>query len=288
MIVFRENDDYEPLTWVRGVPLYVTTLLVALHCVALAVVLLAGGLWGASWVGALPFNSAAVLERGSLWQWVTYAFVNRATNPLFFVIEMIFFYLFGREVERYVGRRKFAALYAALVITPPMILTLVGAILGPSKAITLEGSGSLHLAIFLAFARLYPGVEFFLRIRAAWMASGLFGLYLLFSLSNRDWGGACALVSDASVVLLGVAWLQGTLPGWPQGWSRRQWDKVATIRRKGNRAEPASPRVSGSDPMEAIDPLLDKIARHGMGSLTPAERQALENARRALIDKPKR
>lgn len=285
MIVFRENDDYEPLTWVRGMPVYVTTVLVALHTTALMVVLLAGGMWGASWVNALPFSAASVVEHGAVWQWATYAFVNRAANPIFFLIEMIFFYLFGREVERYLGRRRFLLLYAALIMVPPVALTsvfaLARAVGATPSAMSLEGAGSVHLAVFIAFARLYPGVQFFLRIQAVWMAAGLFGLFLMFALAGRYWSGATALILDGAVAVFGVAWLQGAFSFW------LRWPKWRLFRRKDSE-EIGEVGVPGSDPMAAIDPLLDKIARHGMESLTEAERQTLEKARQALMDRSKR
>src|SRR5947199_216016 len=43
----------------------------------------------------------------------------------------------------------------------------------------------------------------------------------------------------------------------------------------------AMPEKSGS--MAEVDALLDKIAQHGMGSLTPKERAKLDQARAALI-----
>jgi hypothetical protein len=42
--------------------------------------------------------------------------------------------------------------------------------------------------------------------------------------------------------------------------------------------------VAGSETAE-IDPLLDKIAKHGLNSLTAQERAALERARAKLLEK---
>jgi len=39
------------------------------------------------------------------------------------------------------------------------------------------------------------------------------------------------------------------------------------------------------DALDAIDPILEKISRHGIGSLTPRERERLEKARAHLIAK---
>jgi hypothetical protein len=44
-------------------------------------------------------------------------------------------------------------------------------------------------------------------------------------------------------------------------------------------------RVTPRDPVDAIDPILEKISTHGLHSLTPAERARLEKARAALLQK---
>jgi hypothetical protein len=44
-------------------------------------------------------------------------------------------------------------------------------------------------------------------------------------------------------------------------------------------------KVVGVLPLEKVDPILEKISREGMGSLTPAERKLLEEARAKLMQK---
>ena len=51
-----------------------------------------------------------------------------------------------------------------------------------------------------------------------------------------------------------------------------------------SRSRPTTIEVSGNETSE-IDPLLDKIAKHGLGSLTSQERAALERARAKLLEK---
>ena len=46
--------------------------------------------------------------------------------------------------------------------------------------------------------------------------------------------------------------------------------------------------AGSGDVIESIDPLLDKIAKHGIGSLTEAERARLEEARTELLKKQER
>ena len=50
------------------------------------------------------------------------------------------------------------------------------------------------------------------------------------------------------------------------------------------RSRPSVREVAGSETAE-IDPLLDKIAKHGRNSLTAQERAALERARAKLLEK---
>lgn len=279
MIVSRENDDFEPLAWAGGFPLYATTLLVAAHGLALIGAWVAAALGRADLPGLLVFSSADVLNHGAIWEWATYFLAHLNAGPLFFLIEMYLLYTFGREVEKYIGRRKFIGLYATLVLVPALLLTLLGPVM-PSK---LEGSWNVHFAVFVAFVALYPGVEFFLRIPARWLAWGFTGLYGLFYASRHEWAGLCAFLSDAGAAWLFIAWLRGSISlprlfyAWPRG---------------GAGGKPAAPRKKNAtppeDPMASIDPLLDKIAREGLESLTTAEREKLEKARQQLMGKKKR
>ena len=77
----------------------------SLACFAIA-------LGGGSLLAALQFDSAQVLQAGKVWQLATYAFVHSPSGLIWFAIEMYMLYVFGREVERFVGRRAFIGLYA--------------------------------------------------------------------------------------------------------------------------------------------------------------------------------
>jgi hypothetical protein len=53
--------------------------------------------------------------------------------------------------------------------------------------------------------------------------------------------------------------------------------------RPSRRPGPAAARAGDYDPEKEMDRLLEKISRKGIGSLSPAERQDLEQARQALL-----
>src|SRR3954467_13614361 len=120
------SDDYRPVAWMGRYPVDVTTMLVGVHVAAaiLAAILVAFGagsvlLW-------LQFDSAAIWSSGQVWRLFTYAFVHAPSGLLWFAIEMYHERFFGREVERFLGRRACVALYAFLLITPEAILAIWG------------------------------------------------------------------------------------------------------------------------------------------------------------------
>src|SRR6187549_2330059 len=156
------SDDYRPVAWMGRYPVDVTTMLVGVHVAAaiLAALLVAFGagsilLW-------LQFDSAAIWSTGQVWRLFTYAFVHAPSGLLWFAVEMYLLFVFGREVERFLGRRTFIGLYLTLLLTPSTLLTLWGLL--ERSAIT--GSAALHFGIFVAFATIYPRVELLLRIQA--------------------------------------------------------------------------------------------------------------------------
>ena len=83
------------------------------------------------------------------------------SSLFWFAIEMYLLFVFGREVERFLGRRAYIALYAVLLLTPPALLTIWGL----WERSVLAGSPALHFGIFVAFATIYPHVELLLRIQ---------------------------------------------------------------------------------------------------------------------------
>ena len=106
------SDDYQPVTWVGRHP-------VACHdaarrrCTSLLRSWPASlGFGGAGILDIWSFDSAQVWQRGEVWQIVTYAFVHAPSGALlWFAVEMYMLFVFGREVERFIGRRAFIILY---------------------------------------------------------------------------------------------------------------------------------------------------------------------------------
>ncbi|MEP6822881.1 MAG: rhomboid family intramembrane serine protease [Chthoniobacterales bacterium] len=272
------HDDYQPVTWVGRYPVHVTTLLVGIHSIAAiaAAFLSAFGLGGI--LNQLIFNSSEVLT-GSIWQLGTYAFVHPPSGLLWFAIEMYMLFMFGREVERFIGRRAFIALYLILIFAPTLLLTVW--VLSQPTAI--GGSSALHFGIFVAFATIYPRVEMFLRIMVKWIALG-FGVILTLQLfAARAWPELSVLWLSigAAFIFLRVRGVGPELEWWTGVKEKFQPKPKFTV------VPRSSPRrvVEPENVYESIDPLLDKISKSGINSLTANERRTLDRARNQLLKK---
>jgi membrane associated rhomboid family serine protease len=274
------SDDYRPVAWMGRYPVDVTTMLVGLHvvCAVLACILIAiPGLGGT--LNYFVFDSGRIWNGLQVWRLGTYAFVHYPSSLLWFAIEMYMLFVFGREVERFSGRRAYIALYVILLVTPAALLTIWG--LWQRSA--LAGSPALHFGIFVAFATIYPRAELFLRIMTKWVVLILAAVYTFQLLAYHAW-------SDLMVVWasIGAAFLfiemhgAGPEPPWWDALKTRFAPRpkfhVVPKMRSSRSAEP-------DDVYTSIDPILDKISKFGIGSLTASERRQLDRERERLLKK---
>ena len=269
-------DDYQPVTWVGRHPVYVTTLLIAVHVFSAIVACFLGG---AGILGHLAFDSALVWQRGELWQLATYTFVHSPSALLWFAVEMCMLFFFGREVERFIGRRAFIVLYLSLLLAPTVLLSLWGL----AERVGIAGSPALHFGIFIAFATIYPNVELLLRIQAKWVALALAAISTLQLLAYRDWSAMSVLwVSIATaVVFIRLCGIGPEIVWWSDLKSRWQpKPKFHVVPRSAPRRV-----VEPENVHESIDPVLEKISKQGINSLTASERRALDRARTRLLKK---
>lgn len=270
-------DDYKPVTWVGRYPVDVTSILVALHAFTMIVGSILVATHRGFIVDALLFDSAEVLRAGHFWQLATYAFVHQPT--IWFALNLYFLFFFGREVERFIGRRAFLILYAGLLLLPSFLLTIWGL----SGRIIYGDSNALHFGIFVAFAAIYPGVELLFRIQAKWLALVFGVLSALEFLSANAWPQlVCLLVS----VGFALAYIRSRGVGSEPEWWRNFKSKLQP--KPKFQVVPRAPArrvVEPENVYESIDPLLEKISKSGINSLTARERRALDRARNQLLKK---
>lgn len=271
------DDDHQPLTWVQGRPVYAAHFIVAVLVAAMlaTTALLAFG--ARHTLALLAFDSTAVFA-GQVWRVVTCGFVQPPGLGL--VLDLVLLAWFGREVEKDLGRRSFLRLYLALQLAPPLALLGVG-LWSPQVFSGQTGA----LAVFVAFAALYPGASMIFNLLASWVAAILVGVYTLVALASHDWPGLVSLWSTTALALAYVRHSQGRLGLPVLRLPRIDRSAAPGARRessaRGPAAGPAS-RSAPADDMAEVDALLDKINGSGLESLTPRERERLAAAQTRL------
>jgi membrane associated rhomboid family serine protease len=113
------------------------------------------------------------------WQVVTYAFLHGSFGHLFF--NMLGLWMFGSELERVWGDKRFLQFYTASVLAAAVTQLIVTAAMG-SDYPTIGASGGLF-GLLLAFAMMFPNrtilLFFVIPMKAKWMVL-LYGLLELY------------------------------------------------------------------------------------------------------------
>ena len=278
MIKHRSPENYDPITWVGRVPVYATTIIVALYVVSMVGVAIALASGAEAGLGKLTFNTESVLRGGELWRCLTYAFVN-PPDP-WFIISLVMLYIFGRDVEQHLGRKGFIRLYLGFLLLGPSLLLAASLVSRQSLSITQSWA---NFAVFLSFAALYPGAQLLFQITAKIFALVLLGISVLQLLAGRQWVEMMVLLATAFLAYYAI-----------RHGSALNLDFVSRLRPVSSRSKIPRLRVVKSpdddpvDPHRIIDPLLEKISQNGLSSLTRREREQLEQARAVLLAKDQR
>lgn len=279
-MMFEQHDDYKPVAWVRGNPIYAAHFIVCFFSLTMVIAAILGTHVTQGIAGHLGFFSSKV-HGGQVWRIVTYGLVNPPT--IAFVIEMVMLIWFGLQLERFFGRKAFLTFFGLLYLLVPVVLTL----LGFSREMALIGVTG-GFGCFIAFATLYPGALLIFNIPAKWMALIAIGISSLLYIYARDVVALIDLWATVGFAYSFVRYHQGrwAMPNF--SWPKRK-PKFRVVPRRRDPEEPLTRADFEDDEPEAeMDALLDKIARNGLASLTPNERARLELAREELLKKERK
>jgi membrane associated rhomboid family serine protease len=99
-----------------------------------------------------PIDGAPHFE---VWQIVTYAFLHSTGNITHLLFNMLGLWMFGAEIERYVGPKRLLACYFASVITAALSQLFIPMLFHAPPAPTIGASGGVF-GLLLAYAVLFP------------------------------------------------------------------------------------------------------------------------------------
>ena len=273
----------QPLTHWNNLPIYLTTILAGLLVVGLvlsAVLMSAASPLLGWFVFEMPLDPP-----WSLWRLFTYVFMGRVS--FFSPFGILFFYQMAVGIETHLGRPKLAWLLGLLTLVTPAAAAFWWWVLGvPSNTFDF-GDYMLLSGLLVAFATLYPSTEAWGWVPFKWIAFACIFCGSLMLLAQRNWLGIAQLWGSCAVAFAFIRQAVETeyddyespLARFTKLFERKPKFRVLPT--------PAARRRESDevDEIDSIDPLLDKIARSGMASLSAKERARLEKAREALMKK---
>jgi membrane associated rhomboid family serine protease len=216
------------------------------------------------------------IASGHWWKFLSFGLLH--ADPIHVLANLLLLYFAGREVEPIIGSRHFAA----IVLVGNFVGGLVSFAALPAQP--LVGISAGVAAALVAFTTILPELEvtlhlFFiipLRLRAKHLA------YALLAVCGLCWWTLTALEMGPAGMIAGAlfGWLYVKQLGFgnPLIFQRYIFEK----RQRAARLERMTPEQFVR---AEIDPILEKIAQHGMKSLTRAERKILEQGSAKIGEK---
>jgi membrane associated rhomboid family serine protease len=117
------------------------------------------------------------------WQIVTYAFLHDTRHLAHILFNMWGLWMFGSEIERYVGPRRLLACYFASVLTAAVTQLFVPELFGAPPVPVIGASGGVF-GLLLAYALMFPHRKIILLIppipMPAWVFATLYAAVELF------------------------------------------------------------------------------------------------------------
>jgi uncharacterized protein DUF6576 len=270
-----------------------TTVLVILTCVA------------SMFVWALEGPEHPILDKlilwpdlvldGQIWRVATWPIPN--DPDIWLVIMLAIFWFFGTEVERLLGRVRFAVFLGLVTVIPGIAGTLID--------LPQWGIRPIELCVFLLFVAEYPYARFFFGIPGWVIGAVILGIEIIQLLGERNEQGivflfvalAVAAITARSMGLLGnFPWIPA-VPIGNIGQSRRRtrsrgasrsrsrrkggdvvagpWTGASRTGPTGPLPQPPPPSAQAMSDQAELDALLDKISESGMDGLSGDEKNRL-------------
>lgn len=195
-----------------------------------------------------------------LWQLFSYTFLHSIYDPWHLIINMFALWMFGSDVERAMGTRKFLTLYFTAGIFSALLSTLLG-----SNSAILGASGAIF-AVEVAFAMFFPEatiILFIFPIKAKHLVMIFAGMTALNCLMPS--GGGVAYYAHLGGLLYGFLFVR---------YEPRLWDMVGVWQARQRERE----MRENVEIRRRVDMILDKLNREGIENLTKKELEFLQNA----------
>ncbi|MBN2008501.1 rhomboid family intramembrane serine protease [candidate division KSB1 bacterium] len=221
-----------------------------------------------NWLGLFPQD---VTSHFYVWQLGTYMFLHGGFIHI--LLNMFILWMFGCEIERYMGEREFIRYYLICGVGGGLVHVLIQ----PSSMTPVVGASGAIYGLLAAFAMLFPDrrimlFPFFISLKAKHWVLIFLGITLLFGFTGRQDG--VAHFAHLGGMLVGFAYFKFKLGGkihigtdfFKKQYKERKMMSLAKKRRHTQQLR------------EEVDAILDKINENGYDALTEHEKQTLKQA----------
>jgi len=99
------------------------------------------------------FGGEGMPSNFHLWQLVTYGFLHGNTAHIFF--NMLALYMFGSDIERLWGSRRYVVYYFACVVSAGIVQLFISSLMGAGSYPIIGASGGVF-GLLLAFGMMFP------------------------------------------------------------------------------------------------------------------------------------
>ncbi len=231
--------------------------------------------------GWLPLSWAGI-QKLYLWQFLTYIFIEPGPISFSFFLQLTFnmyiLWMFGSSLIERAHTKRFLLLYlgAAFLSGLPIFIFPYATLLGSITPI---------YALLTAWVVLNPGSQlllfFTLPFKAEWLILALIGVSLFIDISSAQWAMAASLTISSlyGYLFALIAWRQQSPFPFLYPFERKIL-KFFEKRRHPSIQQPKIYDIKSGTPVldddQFMDAMLDRISRHGEGSLTPAEKKRMK------------
>lgn len=216
----------------------------------------------------LSLDVNAILH-GQIWRIVTFIIQPPQTSYIFMVFALYLYYMLGRELERTWGAFRFNLYFFAGMFFHVLAAFAAYFITGISFPL---GTWYLNMSLFLAFAAVYPDMQFYLffmiPVKAKWLGllDGLYFLYTIVQAFLPAYGGGMfgfvyrsnAIAAAVSILNFVIFFLGSrNMRRFSPGQQRRRQQFQKKIRPENHYANGAKHRCAVCGRTELDDPSLE-------------------------------
>jgi membrane associated rhomboid family serine protease len=138
----------------------------------------------------IPFKLIpAMVERGAVWQPVTYLFIHDPQGVMHILLNMLFLWMFGKPVEETWGTRRFLQYYFLCGVGAGLCVVAVNLLIGNGFQATIGASGAIF-GLLLAFGMLFPNQEILFMFLFPMKAKYLVAIYGAIAFLGTFQGGS--------------------------------------------------------------------------------------------------